>query len=154
MLSLPVYITSQMRAKKCDTSSKAGCLFFSKGLNSTVSSAIMWSVSLCVLSCVGVHHPHTQVHKDGRHILARVSMVSKSCRKHAVQFKHTPGLSRATMLWDTPDFNASCGERLMKCLWAAHYFPLGRGVGADVFVWNKKQIPAAMERRLIPVVVN
>lgn len=50
--------------------------------------------------------------------------------------------------------NISCSELLMKCPWGPHYFSLGRGVIADVLVWNKKQISTVMDWQFFPVAVN
>lgn len=200
MLSLSVYITSQMKAKKCnfscDTSSKACYFSFCKVSKCycVICYRVINIVKCPVLyGCSSFTHRYIKmddtsslppsVQKCGKNIadtsagairrsrLRGGEVPSQACRV----IWHTSGLSCATMLWDMPchllspsvtsrrsialsrdtlEFNASCGELLMKCLWAAHYFPLGRGVGADVFVWNKKQIPTVMERQLIPVAVN
>lgn len=67
-----------------------------------------------------------------------------------------PALSAHFFQWtDTRlQLDASCSKPLMKCPRAAHYFSFGRGVMPDVFVWNKKRIPAVMDRQLFPVAVN
>lgn len=99
-------------------------------------------LSCCIVSChltLSTLLCHDVV---GYHVLSQPSLLP-------VQV-----FSESTQSWSLLHANTSCSKLLMKCLGAAHYFSLGRGVMADVFVWNKTQIPTVMDRQLVPVAVN